>query len=78
MKQTAMQMLHQRLLNDIKIFPKYKEYIDGILYDISNELEQIEIDNIIKAYDEANTELHNDDGSFITGEQYYNNTFKND
>jgi hypothetical protein len=42
----------------------------------ATEILQQEKQQIIDAYDEANSELHNEDGSFKTGEQYYNQTFK--
>jgi len=48
---TAIQLLQERLLNDLKIFPQYKEYIDGILYDIYNELEAIEENQIKESYE---------------------------
>lgn len=37
----------------------------------ATELLEFEKKQITDAFDEANTELHNADGSFITGKQYY-------
>jgi hypothetical protein len=42
MKQTAVELLKQRLIKDQQIFPIYTEYINGILYDIDNELLEME------------------------------------
>ena len=39
---TAVELLKQRLIKDQQIFPIYTEYINGILYDIDNELLEIE------------------------------------
>jgi hypothetical protein len=43
---------------------------------ILQQAKAMEKEQIIDCYNEANTELLNEDGSFITGEQYYNETFK--
>jgi len=51
MEKTAIQYLQERLLKDKEIFPQYKEYIDGILYDIYNELEAIEEKQIKESYE---------------------------
>jgi hypothetical protein len=42
MKQTAVELLKQRLIKDQQVFPIYNEYINGILYDINNELLEME------------------------------------
>ena len=42
MKQTAVELLKQRLIKDQQVFPIYTEYINGILYDIDNELLEME------------------------------------
>jgi len=44
--------------------------------DECRKLLELEKKQLIEAYDDANTELTNDDGSFITGKQYYANKFK--
>jgi hypothetical protein len=41
-KQTAVELLKQRLIKDQQVFPIYNEYINGILYDINNELLEME------------------------------------
>jgi len=50
MKQTAVELLKQRLIKDQQVFPIYTEYINGILYDIDNEL--LEIEKQQKGYSE--------------------------
>jgi len=43
--------------------------------DLINYYKEKEKKQIIDAFDAANSEIHNEDGSFKTGEQYYNETF---
>lgn len=71
MEQTAVELLKQRLIKDQQIFPIYTEYINGILYDIDNELLEMEKQQIIDAYNE--NENYMCDGT--DGEQYYKATF---
>jgi len=72
MKQTAIKLLKQRLIKDKQIFPIYTEYINGILYDIDNELLEIEKQQIIEARVKKGIE-----SIWLEAEQYYNETFKN-
>jgi hypothetical protein len=72
MEQTAVELLKQRLIKDQQVFPIYTEYINGILYDIDNELLEIEKQQIINAHFHGCENMY----SYTTGaEQYYNQTF---
>ena len=66
MKQTAVEWLIEQLHSG-------KE-----LSTVIRQAKAMEKEQISDCYTEANTELTNEDGSFITGEQYYNETFKQD
>jgi hypothetical protein len=78
MKQTAVQLLRQRLLNDQQNFPIYNEYINGILYDIDNEFLKMEKQQIIESIDETNSKWRSQKAEIIlTGNHYYNLKFKN-
>lgn len=46
---TALHTLKERLEKDKEIFPELTEYIDGIIYDIDNELLEKEKQQIIEA-----------------------------
>ena len=70
-EQSAVELLKQRLIKDQQIFPIYTEYINGILYDIDNELLEMEKQQIKTSFTDGF--LNNDKNS----EQYYNETFKN-
>jgi hypothetical protein len=73
MKQTAVELLKQRLIKDQQVFPIYTEYINGILYDIDNELLEMEKQQIQDAYRiSPNNELWSNSGI-----DYYEKTFKN-
>jgi len=75
LEQTAVELLKQRLIKDQQIFPIYTEYINGILYDIDNELLEIEKQQIINAHIHGCENMY----SYTTGaEQYYNETFKSE
>ena len=54
MKQTAVELLKQRLIKDQQIFPIYTEYINGILYDIDNELLEMERQQLYDAWNDGN------------------------
>ena len=72
MKQTAVELLKQRLIKDQQVFPIYTEYINGILYDIDNELLEMEKQQIQDAYrNSPNNELWSNSGI-----DYYEKTFK--
>jgi hypothetical protein len=72
MKQTAVELLKQRLIKDQQVFPIYTEYINGILYDIDNELLEMEKQQIQDAYRiSPNNEIWSNSGI-----DYYNETFK--
>ena len=74
MKQTAVQLLKQKLLNDQQKFPIYNEYINGILYDIDNQLLEMEKQQIIDAFKRGTINEMNGIEE-INSEQYYNETF---
>lgn len=77
---TTLELLRERLLKDKEIFPNYNEYINGILYDIDNELLAMEKDQIKNAYNYAYTKGWNDEKSEYPSEaeQYFNKTFKSE
>ena len=58
---------------------EWMEYVTAPIGIIKHaeSLIQKEQKQITDAFDYANTELHNSNGSFITGKQYYNDTYKN-
>jgi hypothetical protein len=79
MKQTAIEWLVEQI-KDYDFAPlntkDYEIIIPiGILKSKVEQAKAMEKEQIIDCYTEANTELTNEDGSFITGEQYYNETF---
>jgi len=84
MKQTAVELLKQRLIKDQQVFPIYNEYINGILYDINNELLEMEKQHIIDARVNGVAEGIEISDKTITEdisknhEQYYNETYKNE
>jgi hypothetical protein len=55
MKQTSLEFLKQRLIKDQQVLPIYTEYINGILYDIDNEL--LEMEKQQQGYSEEEVEL---------------------
>jgi hypothetical protein len=79
MKQTAIEWLAEQISSS-KYFYKVMEDINSrstvAQSNIFDQAKAMEKEQIIDCYTEANTELTNEDGSFITGEQYYNETFK--
>ena len=79
MKQTAVELLKQRLIKDQQVFPIYTEYINGILYDIDNELLEMEEQQIINAYKDSTCQFSVDARIDCpkSAEQYYNEQFKN-
>lgn len=52
------------------------ERFGHLMPDTEKEFLEKEKQQIIDAFESANSEIHNEDGSFKTGEQYYNETFK--
>lgn len=77
MKQTAVELLKQILIKDQQIFPIYTEYINGILYDIDNELLEMEKQQIIDAFwNGDNTDCLAEQNAKEYAEQYYNETYK--
>ena len=74
---TAVELLKQRLIKDQQVFPIYTEYINGILYNIDNELLEMEKKQIIEAVEETISEmnLYESYRTLQNGEQYYNETF---
>jgi hypothetical protein len=79
MKKTAVEWLVEQISSS-KYFYKVMEDINSrstvAQSNIFDQAKAMEKEQIIDCYTEANTELTNEDGSFITGEQYYNETFK--
>jgi hypothetical protein len=81
MKQTAVEWLIEQLKEyDFADSTDTENYIikiqSWVLKQKEEQAKAMEKEQIIDCYAEANTELTNEDGSFITGEQYYNETFK--
>jgi ABC-type antimicrobial peptide transport system ATPase subunit len=75
-KQTAVELLKQRLIKDQQIFPIYTEYINGILYDIDNELLEMEKQQVIEARVTAPLMSSPFESDYKKeAEQYYNETF---
>ena len=71
---TTLELLRERLLKDKEIFPHYNEYINGILYDIDNELLAMEKEQIKDALQEFLDITLPDE----VCEKYYNETFKSE
>jgi hypothetical protein len=77
-KQTAVELLKQRLIKDQQIFPIYTEYINGILYDIDNELLEMEKQQVIDARVTAPLMSSPFESDYRKeAEQYYKETFNN-
>ena len=74
MKQTAVQLLRKRLLKDKEIFPNDSEYINGILYDIDNELLAMEKEQIMDAWFDGVTNWDSEKEV----EDYIKQTFKSE
>ena len=75
MKQTAVELLKQRLIKDQQIFPIYTEYINGILYYIDNELLEMEKQQIVDA-NLLGLIYPLEIEASKQAEQYYNETYK--
>jgi hypothetical protein len=73
MKQTAVEWISENIDN---LIPYMNDNIAKKFSELVQQAKEMEKEQIIDCYAEANTELTNEDGSFITGEQYYNETFK--
>lgn len=77
-KQTAVELLKQRLIKDQQIFPIYTEYINGILYDIDNELLEMEKQQVIEARVTAPLMSSPFESDYEKeAERYYKETFNN-
>lgn len=70
MEKTAMQIAIDLFSDDSTPVHDISDVIDEC-----RKLLELEKKQFIEVYDDANTELTNDDGSFITGEQYYAKNF---
>ena len=81
---TTLELLRERLLKDKEIFPHYNEYINGILYDIDNELLAMEKEYLERFYNQGYTQCsiedleHKSRERFVDAEDYYNKTFKSE
>ena len=71
------------LIRQFRIKREMHKFYNNEIYNVyDNELEILnkyflfERRLITEAYEAANTEIHNEDGSFKTGEQYFNETYK--
>jgi hypothetical protein len=53
MKQTAVGLLKQKLLNDQQKFPIYSEYINGVIDYLDNQILEMEKQQMINAFNQG-------------------------
>ena len=75
---TTLGLLRERLLKDKEIFPHYNEYINGILYDIDNELLAMEKEQMSNAMLHGWRSALDPSVGSIDPNDFYNKTFKSE